>query len=153
MYDFSRDEFEQNVDDFLYDSDSVPENVRAIARVIAMDIYTEIVDYRSEDGIDWGDHLDDYRASDIAFDLMTVICFESESTESLPGLCWDNDRGSREHFSREYGIPETVMDLIAQQYACRKHNGMCVGIEAHLPNNWCVDCTELTAWKQQELKR
>ena len=63
MYDFSRDEFEQNVDDFLYDSDSVPENVRAIARVIAMDIYTEIVDYRSEDGIDRGDHLDDYRAT------------------------------------------------------------------------------------------
>lgn len=153
MYDFSRDEFEQNVADFLYDSDSVPENVRAIARAIAMDIYTEIVDYRREDGIDWDDHWDDYSPSDVAFDLMTVICFESESTESLPGLYWDSDRESRERFSREYGIPETVMDLIAHQYACRRPNGMCVGIEAHLLSNWRVDCTELTAWKQQELNR
>lgn len=151
MYDYNYDEFKQNVLDFLYESEDIPESVKEIAKVVAMDIYTEIVDHRTEIRTGWRNDLRDCRASAIAFDLMTVICFSSEFKDSLDYLTMIESPDNRERFSIEFGIPDTILDLIVQWQSCKKHYGICIGIEQHLPDHWCIDCADLTAWKNQQI--
>lgn len=140
----------ETVADWLYASADVPESICKIATDLAMVIFSEIRDYRAEIDFDWSRDLPDCTADNITFDLMTIICFEGESTDTvrlLPRQVKLEERGS---VCREYGIPDAVLECIMEWNRRRtSQNPGCIGIEACLPDAWGVPSAELSNWKRQ----
>lgn len=143
-------DIKQSVVDWLYAGDPVPEYVCKIAADLAAEIVSDIEDYRDEISFDWDKDLPDCKPWHIAFDLMTIICFEGESTEAVRFLCRDIAFDERDSFCREHGIPATVLDCIMAW----NRNGTLwkstdSGPEACFPDRWDVPCTELSDWRKE----
>lgn len=136
--------------DWLYASGDVPAQVCKIAAELAVAIISDIEDYREDIDYDCGKDNPECTPRNIAFDLMTIICFEGESTEAvrhLPRSVAPEDRNS---VCREYGISDSVLDCVLEwNRRYTPHMSVCAGIEECLSDSWGVPCDELRDWKRQ----